>query len=82
MKTVERDDLTHTIYYTFISKIRQKFKNNLVVKKISQMSDVIVNACMRFENFPIKTVREEAFLRFLYNTTLFQNFKNSPKIQK
>ena len=47
------------------------------------MSDIILDACMKFQNYPIKTVGGDAFYsQVLYITTLFQNFKKSPKIQK
>ena len=78
----------YILYHYFkISKIRQKFKNNLIVKKsISQVSNIILDACVEFENYPIKTVGEDAFYSYyillLYIIPLFQNFKNSPKIQK
>ena len=49
-----------TIYYTIISKIlkiRQKFKNNTIVKKsTSRLADFVVNICVKFESYPIKTV--------------------------
>ena len=54
-----------TIYYNIISKFqknRQKFKNSLMVKKTtSQMSDIILDTCMKFQNYPIKTVGGDAF---------------------
>ena len=87
MKTVGGEALSHTIYYTIISKFQkicQKFKNSLIVKKsTSQLSDIIVNACMQFENFPIKSVGEEAFYSFYIIHNYFkiskirQKFKNS-----
>ena len=77
----------HILYhYIKISKICRKFKNSLIVKKksTSQVSDIIVNACMQFENYPIKTVGEDnrrrGILQFLYNTPLFQNFAKNSKI--
>ena len=70
-------------YFKIISKIRQKFKNSPIVKKsTTQVSNVILDVCMQYENYPIKTVGEEAFLQLLYIIPLFQNFKNSPKIQR
>ena len=83
MKTVGRDDLTHT-YYTFTSKFKKKspkIKKNLIVKK-RQVSDVIVNARMQFENFPIKTVGEEAFYSFYIIHHYFKISKIRQKIQK
>ena len=47
------------------------------------MSDFILDACMKLENYPIKTVGgEEAFYSLLYIIPLFQNFKNSQKNRK
>ena len=56
---------TVTIYYNIISKIsniRQKYKNSPIVKKsTSQMRSIILDACMKFQNYPIKTVGGDAF---------------------
>ena len=92
MKTVgEEAFIIYHILYTYIkiSKIGQKFRNSLIVKKsTSQLSDIIVNACMQFENFPIKTVGVEAFYSFYIIHNYFkiskirQKFKNSLKIWK
>ena len=47
-----------------------------------------VTACMQFENFPIKTVGEEAFYSFYIIYHYFkilkirQKFKNSPIVKK
>ena len=61
----EEMNFTITIYYTIISKnskIRQKFKNNPIVKKsTSQVGDIILNTCMKFESYPTKTVGEDRF---------------------
>ena len=80
LKLWEKRHFTVTIYYTIISKIRQKFKNSPIVKKsTTQVSDIILDACMQYENYPIKTVGEEAFYSYYI---LYHYFKNSPKIQK
>ena len=73
--------ITYNILYHYfkISKIRPKYKNSLIVKRsTSQVSDIILDACMQFENYPITTVGEEAF----YSYYIYHYFKNSPKIQK
>ena len=47
-----------------ISKFQnfKKLKNSPIVKKsTSQVSDIMLDACMQFENYPIKTVGEEVF---------------------
>ena len=43
------------------------------------MSDIIFDACMKYENYPIKIVGEDVFYNYYI---LYQNFKNSPKIKK
>ena len=86
IKTVGGDAFySHYILYHYfkISKNRQKFKNSSMVQKsTSQMSDIILDACMKFQNYPIKTVGGDAFYSHYILYTLFQNFKKSPKIQK
>ena len=56
---------TVTIYYTIISKFQKIAKNSKIVrwskKSTSQMSDIILDACMKFQNYPIKTVGGDAF---------------------
>ena len=80
-KLYEVMHLSHTIYYTIIS-IFKKFKTvRLAKKNKSQADDIIPDACMQFEKFPIKTVGEEAFYSYYIYIPLFQNIKNSPKVQ-
>ena len=69
----------YILYHYFkISKIRQKLKNGPIVKKsTSQVSDIILDACIKFESYPIKSVGEEAF----YSYYIYHYFKIS-KIQK
>ena len=53
---------TVTIYYTIISKIRQKYKNNSIVKKsTSQVGDIILDTCIKFGSYPTKTVGGDRF---------------------
>ena len=56
---------TVTIYYTIISKIskiRQKYKNNSIVKQsTSQVSDIILDTCIKFGSYPIKTLGGDRF---------------------
>ena len=65
IKTVGGDAFySHYILYHYfkISKNCKKFKNSWMVKKsTSQMSDIILDPCMKFENYPIKTVGGDAF---------------------
>ena len=44
----------YILYHDFkISKIRQKFKNSPIVKKsTTQVSDIILDACINFESQP------------------------------
>ena len=85
MKTVRGAALSLTIYYTIISKnskIRKKYKNGSIVKRSTdQAADIIPDACLKLENYPIKLL-ENMHLQQLYIIPLFENFKNSPKIQK
>ena len=52
------------------------------------MSDIILDAYMQFENYPIKTVGVEAFYSYyiLYDyfkiSKIRQKFKNSPIVEK
>ena len=92
IKTVGEDAFYsyYILYHIFKnSKIRQKFKNNLIVKKsTSQVSDIILDACMKFENYPIKTVGGDAFYSYyiLYhifkNSKIRQKFKNNLIVKK
>ena len=53
----------YILYHYFkISKIRKKFKNSPIVNKsTSQVSDIVLNVCIKFESYPIKTVGEDRF---------------------
>ena len=53
----------YILYHYFkISKIRQKFKNSPIVKtSATQVSDIILDACINFESYPTKTVGEDRF---------------------
>ena len=51
--------------YFKISKIRQKLKNSPIFKKsTTQVSDILLDTCIQYENYPIKTVGEEAFYSY------------------
>ena len=57
---------TVTIYYTIISKIRQKFKNSSIVKKsTSQVGDIILDTCIKFGSYPTKTVGGDRFWKIV-----------------
>ena len=91
IKTV-REEAFYSYYilyhYFKISKIRQKFKKSPIVKTSTiQVSDIKPNTCMQYENYPMKTVGEEAFYNYiLYDyfkiSKIRQKFKNSPIIKK
>ena len=53
----------YILYHYFkISKIRQKFKNSPIVKKrTSQVSDIMLDACINFESYLFKTVGGDRF---------------------
>ena len=80
----------YILYHYFnISKIRQKFKNSPIVKKSTiQVSNIILDVCMQYESYLIKTVGEEAFYSYyiLYHyfkiLKIRQKFKNSPIVKK
>ena len=62
IKTVGKMHFTVTIYYTIISKIRQKYKNNPIVKKsTSQVGDIILDTCIKFGSYLTKTVGGDRF---------------------
>ena len=85
IKTVGEEAFYNYIIYDYfkISKIRQKFKNNPIIKKsTTQVSDIILNACMQFENYPINTVGEEAFYSYYILYHFFKISKIRQKIQK
>ena len=52
------------------------------------MSDIILDACVKFENYPIKTVGEYAFCSYYISYNYFkisqirQKFKNNPIVKK
>ena len=52
------------------------------------MSDIILYACMKFENYPMKTVGEDAFCSYYISYNYFkiskirQKFKNKPIVKK
>ena len=48
----------------------QKWSNRQ--KSTSQLSDVILDACMKYETYPIKIVGEDAFYSYY---TLYHYFK-------
>ena len=93
IKIVGRDAFySHYILYHYfkISKNRQKSKSSSMVKKknTSQMSDIILDACMKFEDYPIKTVGGDAFYSHCILYHYFkvsknrQKFKNSSMVKK
>ena len=68
MKTVGADAFitSHISYHYFkISKIRQKFKHSPIIKKSrSKACDIILDASVKYESYPIKTVRGDAFYSY------------------
>ena len=52
------------------------------------MSNIILDACVKFENYPIKTVGEDAFCSYYISYNYFkisqirQKFKNNPIVKK
>ena len=74
----------YMLYHYFkISKICQKIKNNPIVNKsTSQVADIIFNVCMKFENYPMKTVLGDAFYSYNILYHYFKISKIRQKIQK
>ena len=54
----------------------------MVKKSTSQVSDIILDACMKFQNYPIKTVGGDAFYRYYILYHYFKISKKSPKNSK
>ena len=79
---------TDTIYYTNISKnskIRQKHKNDPIVKRnMKQAGDIILDASMKFEKYPIKLLEKRHFTITIYYTIIskFQKFAKNSKMHK
>ena len=76
-----------TIYYNIISKFQKiaKKKSKIVrwsKKAQARLNDIILDACMKFQNYPMTNCRRRCILQLLYIIPFFQNFKKSPKIQK
>ena len=57
-----------TLYYNIISKFQKIAKNTKMVRSVknstSQVSDIILDTCMKFQNYPIKTVGGDAFYSY------------------
>ena len=58
-----------------IQQFRQKYKNGPIVIRSKSQADVIFDACMKFENYPIKTVGEDAFFSYYKSYNYFKNSK-------
>ena len=75
-----------TICNTIISKFQKFAKNSKIVqssrKSTSQVADIILNACMKFESYLIKTVGGDAFFVTICYTIIskFQKFAINSKI--
>ena len=82
MKTVGRDAFcTYHILYHYFQKCK-KYKNRPIVKRSKrQADDIILDACMKFESYPIKTVGEDAFYSNYISYNYFKTSKNSKIVQ-
>ena len=79
MKTLGGDAciIYHILYQYFqTSKIQKQSERQ---KSTSQADDIILDACMQFEKFPIKTVGKDAFYSYFI---LYHYFKISKVRQK
>ena len=75
----------------YILPLFQNFKNSPKIKKQSDRQKkykpgdiigyIILDVCMQFENFPIKTIGEEAFYSYyiIYYYLKFRKFAKNPK---
>ena len=86
IKTVgEESFYSYFILYHYI-KISKFAKNSKIVrsskKSTTQVSDIILKACMQYENHPIEIVGEEAFYSYyiLYHYFKIQKFAKNSKI--
>ena len=90
IKTVGEEEFyrCYILYHDYLKNSPKNFKKVRSSKKHKPVSDIILDACMQFENYPIKTVGEEAFYRYyiLYHyfkiSKFRQKFKNSPIVNK
>ena len=75
---------TDTMYYTIISKFQKFAKNSKIFWSWNEAQArwVILDACMKFENYPINYVGVDAFYSYYILYHYFKISKNSPKIQK
>ena len=75
-----------TIYYTIILnifKIRQKFKlNSMVIQSTSRNNYILGKSPIVISKRLSENCRRRYILQLLYIILLFQNLRNSPKIQK
>ena len=62
IKTVEEDVFYRHYILIIISKIRQKFKNSPIIKK-RQVSDIMLDVCIKFECYPTKTLGADGFCK-------------------
>ena len=64
----------HLLYIIpWIKKIRPKYKNSSIVKRSkSQADEIILDACMKFENNPFKTVGEDAIFSYYKSDNYFK----------
>ena len=77
METVGRDAFIthHTLYHYFkTSKKSPKVQRigPIFKRSTSQADDIILDACMKFENYLIKTVREDAFCSYCILNNYFK----------
>ena len=67
LKRLNENCRRYIYYLPYIIPLFQKsnrliYNNGLIVKRITnQADDIILDVCMKFENYPIKTVGEDAF---------------------
>ena len=74
---------TVTIYYNIISKFQKIAKNSKMVrskKSKCQVSEIMLDANMKFQNYPIKTVGKMHFTVTIYYTSISKISKIRQKL--
>ena len=65
--------IQHLPYIIPLFQKCKKYKNRPIVKRSkSQADDIILDACMRFERYPIKTVGEDAYYSYYISYNYFK----------
>ena len=73
MKPVGRDAFsTYHILYHYFKNVKNTKNRPIVKRSKSQADDIILDACMKFERYPIKTVGEDAYYSYYISYNYFK----------